>query len=706
MTTHESTDSEPPDRPRTRRAVLGATGTAAAAALAGCHGSSGGSGPEPKITLKDVRVVQTVEDSNLDDGTRRLSDPPIVAGEYATVMFDLDVEHADKLPSTVKLALISGQSNVRQTVQLSRSDIEAIDRGADAPAVFHRTANSSGPGDPPPVFEMPKGIQKITVVAAHTNPNIRSNGVTLTEGPNGDFEVTTVQTLRVGFIPVKDPGSVLGVTHYHGGNVVHFHTTDLDWGDENGEAANYERSVRSSFEFLKRAYPGQVVAYRHDSHMVGHIREITNAATKDAEEALTTLNRIRGRSSFPNGGKILTEDVSKQEAIDLMDADTGGAFDAHVLICPKGTASGNAAYFPAHWGSDPPAGYHYHFNAAVAAHEALAKGDDTSHVHTTAQEIGHRFAQPVYDGKIRRKNKDALHANDDLLSTGYDLTDGSYTLINDWKVPDGKFTPGSVQSSGGNPEVQKYPSYMSYTGKDTWTDSRIHRYLIEGGFQPGYSGGGSPGIAPVGAAGTDAGAIEVERVIQAFGSVQDGVVRFHDSVAYRARPGGNEYDPDRHDAATPVEMTLQGPGGEALASATVPDRHVGSHGETHNAVAVSLPFPTRGVALVADREGRRSRLNPIVDPIRHALVDVPPEPLVEGEATLSGLLEILQQAAEQMMVREYRGAAETLDEQFVPRVRSGVRDYEPYANQPTGEQLKTIAAHMAERLHTVASEAG
>lgn len=728
MIGHDSHHDDGTDSQMSRRAFVAAGGGAAASALAGCqHGSSG---PDPDVTLEDVRVVQTVEDTNLETGTRTVSDPPIVAGEYATVMFDLSVDRPDDLPETMSVAVTSNHHDVGFSMTLHRSDVQAIDGGADAPAVFHETANSSGPGEAPPVFEMPESPGDITVKVVSTAAD--GDEVTLTEGEDGDFEVTELQTLRVGFIPIKDPGSTPPEYHYHGDVTnVHVHSTDLSWGDANGESKFYERSVASSFEYLKRAFPGQVVGYRHDSHMVGHISEdVNNAATKDAEEALKTLNQIRCRSSFPSDGTVLTEDLTRSEAIDLMDASSGGAFDAHVLICPRGTGSGNNNYFTEHWSSNPPAGYHYHFDAAVASHEAADGGDDVWHSKVTAQEIGHRFAQPVYDGAIARSSSDRMHADGDLVSTGYDLTDGSYSLITDWSVADGNFSNGSPLSTPSGPGVRTLQSYMSGTGADHWADSRVHRYYVDGEYEPGFGDGSA---SPSAAAGTQGDGDEIGDVVQAFGALEDGHVQFHDAATYQGVPRTTTYDPDRDVNATPVDVQLVDPAGEVLASATVPDRHGGSHAGatagsaaahgsqeegtpvdggsgdghvTHETVAVTLPFPVEGVSLVADRDGNRTSLNPIVAPIQYALDGVPDAPLVEGEETLSQLFAILHDADELMSGGEYRDAADLLDGEFVAAVGSGLQPYEAHANEPDPERLQDLARDMAERLHTVADRMG
>lgn len=692
-----------------RRKLLAASGTAAVTTLAGCEHIGGGSDetpPEfkPDVTLKDVRVVQTVEDSTITGGNQSIPDPPIVAGEYATVMFDLETTFPENLPETTPLSVTSPGTNFDYTQVLNGSDIRAINNGDEPPAVFHRRANSDGPGDAPNVLKMPADINEITVELFTTNW-IDGDEVTLTEGANGDFEVVTVDPLRVGFIPVKDPGATEGVLHRHSSGL-ELHTTDTDWGDNDGEAKFYERSVASSFEYLNRVYPGEVVGYRHDSHFVAHIRELhDNASGKDASKARWVLDVLRYWPSFPSGGEILTKDIDRQSAIDMMDPFEGGTLDAHVVICPKGTGEDHDDYFDAHWSSNPPSGYHWNYMSAVGAHEARSDTqDDAVHVAISAQEIGHRFAKAPYDDgtsdSFARNNSDESHANANLVSTGYDLTGGSYAVVNDFSIDNGHFTIGSPSGSS----VDTYQSYMSYGGRYRWADSRIHRWLIEGGYQVAYSGGTSASTEGAAAAARVQSESSVQSVIDVFGTVEEEQVRFHAATSRRGLPGVHEHDGELDDAATPVEVTVEGPAGEALASAVVPDRHVSSKGEEHTSIAASLPFPAHGVSVVAERDGATTRLNPIVAPIRTLLLEIPLNALANGENTMESLLEILDECDDQMAARRYGAAAETLREEFVAEVDAGVRAYEPYANQPTAAQLLFLTDGHIERLEGLADE--
>lgn len=711
------TDSEPSqtDWGTTRRALLGAGSTALTTGLAGCNfnldTNTPSSGPTPSLSIKNARVVQNVENTSIKNDSNTIPDPPIVADEYATVMFDLDVAHPENLPEIVPVAVTARGAQIGHNMQLHKTDIKSINNGGDPPAVFHQSVHvNRNKGDGPPVFKMPKGVTEITIQPIHTNVN--TNKVVLKEGPNADFEVVDLPTLRVAFVELKDPGST--PPRYHGhGNSMHKHTTDISWGNSNGEATFYDRSVNSSIEYLRRAFPGTVVAYQHGTPATALVREdINNAATRDAERARRSLNNVSSGPAFPTDGTIHEGQLNRKQAVNLMDAQKGGGFDAHVMICPRGTVSGNQGYFDAHWGSNPPAGYHYHYNAAVGANEAGNAGDDVTHVHITAQEVAHRFSGNPYNNgtnkPFARKSdldsdgqteSDPSHANGSLVSIGYDLTDGTYSLINDWAVADGTFWNNRAFLRR-EPVVTELVSYMSYDFEDMWADSRIHRLMIEGSYSKGYSGGGSPARSPGGdsASGT-------QPVIEFFGTVVEDRIEFHDAATYRATPGGNEYDETVNPEATPVEVTLEGPDGEALASTVVADQFHGTHPGPdqgpHRAVSASMPFPTEGVSIRTTRKEHESQLNPIVAPLRYRLHDVTATAFVEGKATIMDLRESLENCDAQMVEGQYAAAATTLREEFMPGVESGIESYEAYANQPTPEELLSLAQSQIERLESL-----
>lgn len=731
----DATDESPPTGP-TRRAVLGATGTAAIAALAGCDHDDpvnpSPSGPTPDLTLKDVRVVQKVEDSALTNASGSLPDPPVVAGENATVLFDVDITDPGNLPETVGLVVSSTPDNTEMPVvaNLHRDDLRAIDDGADAAAVFHERARAGGTADSLPVFEVGGNISSLEVEL--TNAGVSGDSVTLRAGPNADFELATLSNpLRVGFIHVEDPGATNSprFTRQEVQGNDRTYTTDVDWGDANGEARNYDRSVRSSFEYLRRSYPGDVVAYKHPKSkpLVGVIPENFDPESADDDSvrdewdwgagvdgwrARDVLNKIRGRGSFPvSGSEILTSGgISRQQAINTMDADKGGKFDVRVMICPRGTASGNTNYFAAH--DMGAVGYHWGTKMAVGsleAEQANSGPSDLGHATTTAQEIGHRFAWAIYSGGYRRNNSDTTHANASLKSVGYDLTGGTFTLVTDPDVQDGSFSVGGPATSGGKRVRSKYPSYMSYAGGDEWADSKVHRSLVSDDFDRNPSIRASGGAMGDGLSGASQERGTVQPVLELFGILDDDRIRFEELTVRDDVPqdaDGGDLEERGADEAEPVDVAVRGPGGERLAGATVPDRLQGTHGDRpHGYVTASLPFPMLGVALAVERGDVSTRLNAVTRPVRDAVGRVPEEGL-RGEETRARLAGALDEVEAAMAEGQYAAAATMLDEEVGGLLSDAVADYEGSAGDPTREDLLGLVGRLTDRLQFVAEETG
>lgn len=664
----------------------------------------------PDVTVEDVRLVQTVEESTVQGGTD-IPDPDLVEGEPTVAMFTLQSPSSSPtlpayLGTTVRLHDFRVQYD-EASFDLREGDAAAILGSGDAPAVFHEATRAdtwgygSGSGTYPlrmPVFTVRDDTRKVSVDVA------TPVGVHVDTAETTDVSIPEMAPLRVGFIELRDPGATKN--------------TDIDFGDANGRAKNYDLSVRSSFRYLQHAFPGQVVAYRHDSPMVGNIKENFESGTdEDAREARTTLNTIRQQSSFPSNGTILTEDVSRQEARDLMDADTGGAFDVTVMILPRGNPQGHQDYFAAH-GMGRFSGYYWGNKKAVGSLELSQGGSNMGHVSTTAQEIGHYFGKSLYSGaRARTKpngNTDRMHASGNVRTVGYDLTDGTFRLVTDPGVPNGTFgVDPPATDSNGNPVTTSYASFMSYAGGDKWTDGLIHSELMAGRHtvSPDLAGaaGTNPGAAgsvPSAVADADAdlqeAAASVQPVIEAFGVPGTDGIDFGASVVYDAVPvdaDGGTYDPDRHEDARPVEVALRDPAGETLVTATVPDRVHGSHGDlAFESVALSLPFPRTAVSLVAIREDVETRLNPIVHPLRVAVAAIPPRGTDNVDANRVALEEALDDADTRMSDGEYGEAASVLDESFRQAVEDGVVGYDAFANQPTGERLLALTDRMVERL--------
>jgi hypothetical protein len=652
--------------------------------------------------IADLRMVQTVEDSTLerdDEQNETIPDPPIVANEPAAALFELDAEFGTRNPAPAYLRAqirVSGPDTPDGDLEfdIRRDDlVEMSSQYNPAAAVFDLARRTQGTwtiGSETtdydlglPVFSVGDGGVSVSVDIMTPVGHPVSSGE-IEQGT--DFEVASVPTLTVGFIEVQDPGVVK--------------STDIDYGDANGRAKNYERSVRSSFEYLRRAYPGQVVGYRHDTPMLGHSNEeYDKGDARDARKARKTMNFVQSRPWFPGQGEILAEGVTEQEAVQLMHSKRGGSFDVRVMILPKGTASGNRDYYAAH-GDDDVAGLYWGRKWAVGSLEANQGGGDIWHAGVTAQEIGHRFATDIYDGTFARWDADDgedddAHIHEDVHSVGYDLTDGTFTVITAPQVTDGTFSTEGPPTKTTGHDVETYDSYMSYGDPPFWADSKTHGALIDGSFDPTYASSDGDG--------THSRDDTVQPVIEAFGTIADGLVQFDSSAVYDTVPEdarGETDDSSHHPEASTVEVTLRDPNGKVLQSATVSDRVGHTHGDgTADSVAVSLPFPADGISLVAKRDGQDTELNAIVDPLLDAVGRLPERGLADDGDALSAARDRLEEVASLMDDGKFGSAADVLDGPFREYIQDGVRaEYDRFASEPVRESVIALTERMIDRL--------
>jgi hypothetical protein len=637
----------------------------------------------PQFDLTDLRMVQTVENSRRNQGDGNwleIPDPPIVAGEPAAALFSLDGDPNEESPLYLQARIradVEGTPATSEEIDIIESDFDDI-LGDPAASTFDELERDDGAHTTwkfgtekteydrrLPVFSLDDGNDATVTVDVRTPVGHPVDSQQLSLG--SDFELASVPPLRVAFIEVQHAGADKN--------------TDIDWGDANGQAKNYERSVRSSFEYLRRVYPGTVIGYRLDIPMLAHDRteydKPDRARNKDARKARKILNYYESWPGFLTQGTILNEDVSRDTAVGLL----RGMFDGRVMILPKGTASGNQHYYAARGDSDT-GGLHISQKHAVGSLEAGDDSDDHWHGTTTAQELGHRFLTNFYEGDLARwdtndEKDDPMHIHRGVSSVCYDVTDGKFTLVTNPEIHDGTFS--TTKLSGDTPKT--YDSYMSYGDLPRWADSETHRGLIDGQFDPTYS------PSATASAGTGAPSNQsdeessyrdsVQPVIEAFGTVKDGTVTFETSAVYDTAPedhNGGTYDADHHPDAMPVEVVLLDPDDTVLREATVPDRTEHTHGDGVNeSVSVSLPFPDTAVSLVARRDGEDTALNPIVAPLRDLVEQVPARGTVAGTETLSPLQEILDDVETLMAEGNFGDSAAMLDGSFRDAVRTEVR---------------------------------
>lgn len=680
-------------------------------------GTSGSVPDRPTVTITDARLVQQVEGTVVKppDGSvsHTESDPDLVVGENTAVVFEFDtLDDLDELDGPLEVEVTHGDRNgsnrTTESFEVSRADLEEVQDGTHTMAVLHASDN--------PVFELTDD--------ASIEIEAKDIGVGLWERVT-PHPVVDLDPLTVGFIAIQDED---------GGD---------RYGTNRGRPRAYRRSYESAAEYIRRAYPGDVVTYGHRSHLILGKSEVTERTNlfgvttrapcddncvvyRDMKRVQRELNRIATDSSypkqgtgFPGGGILHTDGLDRSSMVNEI---RNGGFDVVVAIVPGNDSSNAGAtdYYNHHNMSvsglafgDP--------DAAVSSRGASASGGDQRICVTVAQEIGHYFQDdyrgPSGDPMAQRRNDnddddqptvsgtpiDPVHARNQnsnrvsggdapgVVSTAYDLEDG-FANLQSYRNPDGSFS--LTGPDGDATEVGKSPSYMSYTGDvhRAWTDARIHKQLIDSGWTvSGTSGSNSPAF-----------------VVSGDGFVaEDGSVYYDDVVAYR---GVERYaDVDDEGAAT---VELLGPGGEVLERTRVPveigvSHHGGFVGGAIEAPSFTLPFAETGVRVRTTLEGVRTPMNPVERSVRDAVRRVP-EAGFHGEAAdaRDSIGRALDDVAAAMGEGEYGEAAATMDGPVRRRIVDHVREYEVRLDEPTLEGLVELVDEMVRRLRLVAEVEG
>lgn len=693
---------------------------------------SGGSATFLDIGLADVRLVQTVEDTRVVGPGYGEPDPPLVAGENASIVFDITHDGGDlsKLQSSLRVDVerrFADRATTTDRFFVTTGDAKAIIGGDDPRAVFHRAARDSQSGTSPPVFTVEPSLTSVTVTAEAPGRGgqevvVWPDEVVLTVGTAGgsanasvDATVATTEPIRVGFTTIRDS--------HRGSN----------YGQTDGRIAEYRHSVDVIVDYLRRVLPGKLVTYRHDGVPLWGAVQSGNRngsdAADDYQDAERYLEHVVTQGSFPSNGAVSTDGLSRSDGVSQL---RNNGFDVTVLVVPGDYASngGTGGYYEYHY-SDPPLGF-APFNSGLATSVLDAAdrnfGDrDCSAV--AAQELSHQLVRHPYEDPsghpmAQRRGSDnaetqvnnvwvdydhARHRNSDVDGDGtldppgvrsvcYDLTDGRFTAVSRYDFSStgiGPFSVGRHRRRGGTLSVRPLDSFMSYAGSDRWTDARVHRDLITD------KRTGSGGGAADGAAARPAGPVAT---LSAVGRVTaDGGVTYRNVAALDGFP-----DP-LPDEGPPVAVSLEAPDGERLATGRVRERLVTSHvPPVEGIVTFALPFPDRTVSVLTSRDGVRTRMNPVVRSVGDAVDRVPDsgfrdEPSQHREAIADGLGEVATRMAE----GTYADAAGVVAGTVRERVESAVRrEYGAALNQPARNHILTLIDDTARRLEVVAEAYG
>lgn len=716
-----------------------------------CAGGVPDTGPRPKVGITNARIVQHVERTQVEEpGTAPVRvlheepDPDLVRGDPSAVVFEFDtLENLDNVGGApLEVAVFSGNSGSggryerEGIIEFSERQLKRIKNGADTVAVLHELSNAQGPNGNP-VFELETGQARIAPVidplkhtaAVHTTITPRATAPKSVSRAR-PRQIRDVAPLKIGFIPVRDtPTSPLNPF------------SDLDPGDRYGTANGMPRdplrSFESATEYLQRAYPGDVVAYLHQEQPFPGRADEDDAVRGEMAKVEDELNRIATgtltqQSNFPNGGTLRLDGRSRSQMVNRIRND---GFDVTVAIVPaiaanQGPNRESGGYFPYH--GEPWSGVAFGPGHAVVINGASASGTDASISPLVAQEVGHFFQDDYLDPApdhplAQRRDPDGLNktvngvpidkdharhrgsqnagvSNTDgpgVVSRAYELRDG-FANLQHFDNPNGNFEahgPGETYDCGDRNGCQtgsvdflrQVPNYMSYTGRDdrSWGDARVHQQLIAIGTGKRWDAGLS-------------GSVSARFVLAASGTVNDdGGVEYGSVRAFR----GIDRYVDREDG--PVEVAIEGPDDETLASArvpvAVPATHADEGASTPDRPLFLLPFDPPGVGVRTTYDGRTTSMNPIVRSVRDAIERVPPRGFSGGlEAARDAVDERLAEVAALMTEGAYDDAATVMQVDVREVVQARMTPYEAALDQRTPRTMLSLVDRIAEHLATAA----
>ena len=488
----------------------------------------------PFFNIEDPRLVQICENSKNVSTGEELDDPPLIPGEETTALFDIEggnFYNFDDESVMVRVTLTQGElTDTTDWFWIPKDDLEDIISG-DSPAVkFHELARDDDEFTDPPIFTYLPDEVTVSIESSGNQTVYDSVTWSIDEG-------IETPPLVVGFIQIVDPRE---------GNGDEFAGAPITYGDEDGEAKHYERTVNSAVEYLSRVIPGSVAAYRLDTpieaveHEQDHdlldevgednwdwddfetdeVLDVNDDYHRDAEEARTTMNELHaattgdGDSGLPGGldynsmGEFVdtrvVEGWAEEQFLEY-------GFDVVVMIAPEGRGPERVSYYQAHGRCSDEfdtctVGLYSGQHRAVGSLETRSSINDIDRAQTVAHEIGHYFASEPYEppdfarADYDNDEWDEEHASEDLESIGYSLgrpwvsreEEPSFSLISSVSIDDGSFDPGEVYDTNGNLSPRSNTSYMSYDDHRQWSDCQIVRYLAKSQFDEQY--GSSSGV--------------------------------------------------------------------------------------------------------------------------------------------------------------------------------------------------------------------
>ncbi len=629
--------------------------------------------PEPdpgdqtvEISFENVRLVQATENTRLVGSDIEADVPKIpdlIVGKETAVLFELEGEietiETDTLTFEATQVRESGEP-VSISFELTKSEVELLMRGGQEIEVFHNKDC---------VFATEETILRpdVTEIQLTARPDDPVASARLVA--DDDFATRETGAINIGFIELKDAENG---TRYgnNDGRIV-------PGSRDETPRDRFERLVTEYIEFIESNFP---------------VAGINDFVHPDVMRATADSNDYR-------------KDL--KEARDALEMYTPIELDVTLAVVPD-SLPGQDDYFsfhskdnvigihPSSWPTQPQA------SAAM-----LPVGAETA-----AHEIGHHFlgndgscsesfdsgvfedelamrrvADDFDDCTISTDEVDNAHVrtrdrgDDDpgLVSNGYDLSDGSLSVVN---------FPSPVES------IMSYAHTVGETPNAEWIDTFTYQKLIDNEFEPIPPESIDDVVEPIlsgRAITTESGETEVTALIQREGrpapsAGDDGNV----SITTRDGRGANIETTTYRDEAVD---TFQGAGTPSGSTVT---------GE----FIFTIPFPENTREVEIKQGNDNISFNPIIRSVQDRIERVPDNAFVdEPERRRQDLLDMLSELDEQMDQEDYEAALQTVAD-FEGSIGSSIKDeYETGAIQPTKDELRDLLVDTELRINTIEAEA-
>lgn len=671
---------------------------------------------EPTISLPadHVRVIQTVEDTSVDNSTlpsdeRTVPDPDIVAGRPTSVLFKLEGRGLDRLgdSETVRLS-VQTDTGVSKTADLRGKRIKELSYAPDEEpdSVEEAKVLATAPrAEQPPVFNIDTSTNRVYVLLGLDDNNVQGDQIELSEG--ADFTLTESRTIRIGFIEVMAPlDSKNGVgagDWAYGADDGRLHTEyKLPGGDVELEAANsremFDVIVDECERYLERVYPAEnVEVLKYPNAMLGNRQGWVKGALSfwsDLKTAYDTL--VNKFDTLDATVAIVPSDYHRYHG------KGASGFHPNVPIAP--TQPQAAASVEAQ-------------TLSIPGYEKTMLGDI---VETAAQEIGHHFGGVnLYErdplAQRQDKNTDGVsdedfdhsHARTEsmrndpaggrnsqvideyaLRSTAFDLFNGTFSVLRE-NANRGYWARGRrLNRTKGDWNLG---SFMSYSVDETWADSHVYQEMLDDEFSP------TPPVASL----PDADDVSV---FSGIASVSDnGRVEVPSATKRSGRPM-----PDISEGSVKMEVTA--PDGTTIETRRSPDslKLLGNGGQNivvEDTFTFVLPFPEESakVEITHEDHGTKTSINPVAQTLRSAIRVVPDRGFkASPDSRRESLLERADNVQTEMANQQYDAASATLEQLRADVERWIKSDYDAAANQPTREELVSLIDDMRSRSNRLA----